>query len=161
MAKRKPLKGKDLMIFANSKAIALATSHTLSLTAETSDTSSKDNGMWSESEITGMAWTASSESIGAATESQTTDVSYEELLDLCLAAKPIDVVLGIPKNASNDGVPEDGWTVPDNASLSQTHYKGKALITSVELNAPNKENTSITAQFQGVGKLEKVPKAVG
>ena len=43
MAKRKPLKGKDLMIFVDGKAIALATSHTLTLNAETSDTASKDS----------------------------------------------------------------------------------------------------------------------
>ena len=161
MSKRKALKGKDLMVFVGGKAVALATNHTLSLNAETSDTSSKDDGMWSEAELTGMSWSASSESIGSTSETSSVDISYDELVDLWLAAKPVDLIVGIPKNASMDGVPEEGWTVPDSTSPSQTHYKGKTLITSVELNAPNKENTSITAQFQGVGKLEKVPKAVG
>ena len=89
MAKRKALKGKDFMVFVGGKAIALATSHTLSLNAETSDTSSKDDGMWAESEITGMSWQASSESIGAVTEDAAVDLSYEELFDMMLAGKPV------------------------------------------------------------------------
>ena len=49
---RKALKGKDFMAFVGGKAIALSTSHTLTLNAETSDISSKDSGMLSDSEIT-------------------------------------------------------------------------------------------------------------
>lgn len=158
MAKRKALKGKDFMVFVGGKAIALATSHTLSLNAETSDTSSKDDGMWAESEITGMSWQASSESIGAVTEDAAVDLSYEELFDMMLAGKPVDVICGLPKTTSNDGVPEGGWLVPDGTSPSLVHYKGKALITSVELTGANKDNTSISATFTGVGKLEKVAK---
>lgn len=161
MAKRKALKGKDFMVFVGGKAVALATNHTLSLATETSDTSSKDDGIWSDTEITGMSWTASSESIGAPTEDAAVDISYEELMDMFLAAEPVDVVCGIPKNKSNDGVPEGGWQKPDSTTPSLTHYKGKALITALELNAPNKENSSISATFTGVGKLEKVEKAKG
>lgn len=160
MAKRKALKGKDFMVFVGGKAIALATNHTLGLNAETSDTSSKDDGIWSDSEITSMAWTASSESIGAPTEGEEVDISYEELLDLFLAGEPVDLICGIPKNKSNDGVPEGGWQVPDSSSPSLTHYKGKALITSVEMTGGSKDNATISASFTGVGKLEKVAKAM-
>lgn len=149
------------MVFVGGKAIALATSHTLSLTADTSDTSSKDDGIWSESEITGMSWQASSESIGSPGEDAAVDISYEELFDMMLAGEPVDLICGIPKNKSNDGVPEGGWEEPDESTPSLAHYKGKALITSVELNAANKENTTISATFTGVGKLAKVAKASG
>lgn len=160
MAKRKKLKGKDFMIFVGTKAIALATNHTLSLNAETSDTSSKDDGIWSDAEITGMNWEATSESIGAASESDAVDISYEELFDMCMAGEPVDIISGIPKNKTKDGVPDEGWTVPDSVSPTTAYYKGKALITSVKLNAPDGENSSISATFTGVGKLEKVNKAV-
>lgn len=158
MAKRKALKGKDLMAFVGGKAIALATNHTLTLNTETSDTSSKDDGIWSDAEITGMSWTASSESIGAYTGEADTDISYEELIDLYMKGEPVDLIMGIPKNQTNDGLPEGGWTVPDATSPSLAHYKGKALITSIELSAPNGDNSSISATFTGVGKLEKVAK---
>lgn len=40
----KVIKGADLMIFADSKSIALATNHTLTISADTKETSSKDSG---------------------------------------------------------------------------------------------------------------------
>lgn len=158
MAKRKALKGKDFMVFVGAKAVALATNHTLTLNTETSDTSSKDDGIWSDAEITGMSWQATSESIGAYSGDADNDLSYEELIDLYMKGEPVDLVCGIPKNKTNDGVPDDGWEVPDSTSPSLVHYTGKALITSVELNAPNGENSSISATFTGVGKLTKVDK---
>ena len=140
------------MIFVGGKAIALATNHTLILNIETSDTSSKDDGIWSDAEVTGMSWQATSESIGsAATEEGAVDISYDELFDLCTKTEPVELVCGIPKNQANDGVPEGGWQVPDATS----YYKGKAIITSVELNAPKGENSSISATFTGVGRLAK------
>lgn len=159
MAKRKALKGKDFMVFVGTKAVALATNHTLTLNTETSDTSSKDDGIWSDAEITGMSWQATSESIGAYSGDADNDLSYEELIDLYMKGEPVDLVCGIPKNKTNDGVPDDGWEVPDSTSTSLVHYTGKALITSVELNAPNGENSSISATFTGVGKLTKVDKS--
>lgn len=158
MARRKALKGKDLMIFVDGKAIALATSHTLTLNAETSNTASKDSGLWDESEVTKLAWEASSESIGAADEGTPVDISYETLLDKCMAGEKVPVICGIPTNATNDGVPEQGWTAPTE-SPKQTYYKGEAIITSVTLTGVNGENSQISASFMGVGKLTKVPKA--
>lgn len=155
--KRKALKGKDLMIFVDNKAIALATSHSLTLNAETSDTASKDSGLWDESEVTKLSWEASSESIGAADEGTPVDISYETLLDKCMAGEKVPVICGIPTNATNDGVPEDGWTAPTE-SPKQSYYKGEALITSVTLTGANGENSQISASFKGVGKLTKVPK---
>lgn len=160
MAKRKALKGKDLMIFVDSKAIALATSHTLTLNAETSDTASKDSGMWDDAEVTKLSWEASSESIGAADEGTSVDISYETLLDKCMAGEKVPVICGIPTNATNDGVPTEGWTAPTE-SPKQAYYKGEALITSVTLTGANGENSQISANFKGVGKLEKVNKAAG
>ena len=157
MARRKALKGKDLMIFVDGKAIALATSHSLTLNAQTSDTASKDSGLWDESEVTKLSWGASSESIGAADEGTPVDISYETLLDKCMAGEKVPVICGIPTNATNDGVPEDGWTAPTE-SPKQSYYKGEALITSVPLTGANGENSQISASFKGVGKLTKVPK---
>lgn len=157
MARRKALKGKDLMIFVDGKAIALATSHSLTLNAETSDTASKDSGLWDESEVTKLSWEGSSESIGAADEGTPVDISYETLLDKCMAGEKVPVICGIPTNATNDGVPEDGWTAPTE-SPKQSYYKGEALITSVTLTGANGENSKISASFKGVGKLTKVPK---
>ena len=48
MSKAKSVLGKDLMLFIDGKAIALATSCKLGLSAETIDTQSKDSGIWTE-----------------------------------------------------------------------------------------------------------------
>ena len=45
MSKAKAALGKDMMLFAESKALALATSCKLGLSAETIDTQSKDSGI--------------------------------------------------------------------------------------------------------------------
>lgn len=160
MAKRKALKGKDFMIFVDGKAIALATSHTLTLNAETSDTASKDSGMWDDSEVTKLSWEASSESIGSADEGTPVDISYETLLDKCMAGEKVPIICGIPTNVTNDGVPEGGWTAPSETP-KQTYYQGSAIITSVSLTGANGENSQISASFKGVGKLEKKAKAAG
>ena len=51
MSKAKSVLGKDLMLFIDGKAIALATSCKLGLSAETIDTQSKDSGIWTEKDI--------------------------------------------------------------------------------------------------------------
>lgn len=51
MSKTKAALGKDLMLFTEDKAIALATSCKLGLSAETIDTQSKDSGIWTEKDI--------------------------------------------------------------------------------------------------------------
>ena len=51
MSKAKAVLGKDLMLFVEAKALALATSCKLGLSAETIDTQSKDSGIWTEKDI--------------------------------------------------------------------------------------------------------------
>ena len=50
-----------------------------------------------------------------------------------------------------DKVPETGWL-----PMTTGQYKGKVVITSLELNAPNGDNATFTASFEGVGALTKV-----
>ena len=146
MAQAKKLKGKDLMLFVKGKAIALATNHTLKLTADTSDSSTKDSGQWGDEEITKMSWEVTSENVCSADA----DVnSYEAMLDLMIAGEPVDVKFGIPANISPNEVPDGGWTAPT------TYYGGSALIKSVDVNAPNGENATMSISLGGKGQLTK------
>lgn len=147
MAKAKVLNGKDFMIFVDGKATALATSHKLTLNAETSDSASKDDGMWDESIITKMSWEASTEALVSADASVE---SFDALYDMFIAGQEVTLICGIPTNPSNDGVPEAGWTAP-----STKYYSGKALITSLDRSDAKGSNSTMTASFKGVGKLEK------
>ena len=46
------IKGRDLMLFINGKSIAFATSHSLSISMDTTETTSKDSGgKWGKSNV--------------------------------------------------------------------------------------------------------------
>ena len=122
MSKAKAVKGKDLMVFVGGKATALATNHTLTLTADTSETSSKDSGIWGDAEITKINWEATTEAI---TSYDADAESFEAMFSKMILCEPVDVVLGIPANKA-DELQAAGWNV---AAGTQIRDVGKALIT--------------------------------
>lgn len=148
MAKANVVAGKDLMIFVDGKATALATNHRLSITADTSEAASKDDGAWGSSTVTKMRWEGSTEALVSMDASAE---SFDKMFDAMMARKPVKIVSGRPTNATDDGVPEEGWTTP-----TTNYYQGDALITSLERNDPNGDNSTMTVTFTGVGRLERV-----
>lgn len=136
--------GKDFMLFVGGKALALATSCKLSISAETIDTQSKDSGIWTEKDIKKLSWNGSSENLFSADDKVS---GYDVLLDLMLKRKPIEAKFGIPANADSDEVPSSGWTLP------AASYSGNVLITNLELNAPDGDKATFSATFEGTGKL--------
>lgn len=147
MSKPKAVLGKDLMLFVDGKAIALATSCKLSMSAETIDTQSKDSGIWTEKDIKKLSWNGSSENLFSADADAN---SYDKLFALMLARKPIEIKFGIPTNADSGELPDDGWKAPETGA-----YSGKVLITSLELNAPDGDKATFSANFEGTGALAK------
>ncbi len=77
MSKAKSVLGKDLMLFIDGKAIALATSANWG-SAETIDTQSKDSGIWTEKDQE-TSWNASSENVFSADADAN---SYDKLFAL-------------------------------------------------------------------------------
>ena len=148
MGKANVVAGKDLMIFVDKKPTALATSHSLSITAETSEAASKDDGAWGAATVTKFSWEGSTEALVSMDEAVN---SFDSMYDAMMTRKPVEIVSGRPANATDDGVPEGGWTVP-----TTNYYKGSALITSLQRNDPNGDNATMTVTFTGVGKLERV-----
>lgn len=148
MGKAKSVAGKDLMIFVNGNPTALATSHSLSITAETSEAASKDDGAWGAATVTKFSWEGSTEAL-VSMDAETS--SFDAMYDAMMTRQPVELVSGQPSNATDDGVPEGGWAAP-----STNYYKGQALITSLQRNDPNGDNSTMTVTFTGVGKLERV-----
>lgn len=149
------IKGGDLMLFVNGKSIGFATSHSLSISADTKETTSKDSGgKWQSSEVGILSWTASSENLCA---DKAEGVGYDELFDMMIARKPITGVFALEGNSTDlaegklDKVKTGGWT-----PKASDGYTGQMVITSLEKNAPNGENATFTVQFTGVGELKKV-----
>lgn len=93
MAKAKQVLGKDLMLFVGGKAIALATSCKIGMSAETIDTQSKDSGIWNEKDIKKLGWNCSSENCFSADA----DINgYDKLFALMVAAQPVDILSVFP-----------------------------------------------------------------
>lgn len=164
------IKGGDLMLFMNGKSIAYATNHTLNISAETVDTSNKDigAGVWQSQEIGILSWTGTSENLYAIdstgdSESGKIGNTYETLFDAMVAKTPVDIVLATEGNSTNfaDGKITNVYTAEQTASngywtAGSPSYEGKAIITSLELNAPNGEDATFSVEFTGHGPLNKV-----
>ena len=127
--------------------VAYAGWQRVEIAGEASDTSNKDEGGgdWSAQEVNLLSWSASTENLYSLDGKGS---NFDDLFDMMIAKTPIDAVFA-PKSEATTDVPENGWT-------SSGGYKGKAVITSLSLNAPNGDYATYTAQFQGVGALTKV-----
>ena len=143
------------MLFVGGKSIAFATSHTLSISADTKETSSKDSGgKWQTSEVGVLSWTCSSENLCG---NSTAGIGFDELFAYMVARKPITGVFALEGDSTNleenklDAVPTAGWKPKANDG-----YTGQMIITNLEKNAPNGENATIKVDFTGVGALTKV-----
>lgn len=154
MAKAKPVNGKDLMLFVDGKAIALARTFQLTLNTETLDASSKDDGVWEANEIVDARnFDISSEAVYTAdSDREDLDQTYDTLFDMFVAGVPVDFMFGIPANAAQGtaGVPEAGWTAPTTGG-----YEGRMMITGLELNGNRGEAATMTLTGRGVGALAK------
>ena len=148
MGKANVVPGRELMFFINGKAISCATSHSLRISAETTDAASKDNGKWKKKKVTKFDWNGKCDSLVSADADAN---SYDAMFDAMIAGEPVEMVSGRPSNISDDGVPEGGWLAP-----TTNYYKGEALITSLERNDPDNENSTMSVTFDGSGKLERI-----
>lgn len=143
------------MLFVGGKSIAFATTHTLTISADTKETTSKDSGgKWQTSEAGVLSWTCSSENLCSDSEA---GIGFDQLFDMMVARKPITGVFAKEGNSTNleegklSAVPSSGWT-----AKAGDGYTGQMIITNLEKNAPNGENATFKVDFTGVGALTKV-----
>ena len=151
------INGQDLMVFVkestgNYKSIAFATNHTLDVSMEQIDASTKDNGVgyWSNSEPGMMSWSMTTENLMS--DSGENGYDYNQLFKLMLERKTVEVCFGLQSNGTHDinteyQAPPTGWTV------SEGYYHGKAFITSLSVTATNGEKATYSATFTGAGAL--------
>lgn len=141
------VRGSDLMLFdgTTSKAFAFATNHTLEISGDVMETSSKDSGKWKANQITKLGWTVTSENLYS-------EEDYDSLVSKMILREEFDVLFTIASNANDDtGVPSGGWTPKPNSG-----YKGKAVITSISVSAQDGQNATYSVNLQGTGALSKV-----
>lgn len=158
--------GKKLMLFDNSgHSFAFATNHTLSINGETSDISTKDHGIYGSSMVNRITWEITSENVFPL-DASGDDSEFNDLFTHMTSRDEVTVYFGIKVetgstysgSTSGDGLKQgkgnidaDYWEASGNFL-----YKGKVIITSLQLNAPDGEEASYSATFTGIGSLVKV-----
>ena len=150
MASNKIIKGRDLMLFdSDGHSYAYATNHTLTITAETTDVSSKDHGVWGASEVSKYSWEITSENLFTSSD-------YDKMFDAMLKGDAITVRFGLktdPVDTSKNVA--DGDTSLPYWTSQNTYYEGKVLITSLVANANNGENATYSITLTGTGSIKK------
>ncbi len=141
------IKGRDLMLFdAEGNSYAFATNHTLTITAETADISSKDHGIWGASEVSKYSWEITSENLYTTAE-------FDKLFNTMLSGSPITVRFGLKAENDNSKSVADGdynhWT------SAEGYYEGSAVITSLVANANNGDNATFSLTLSGSGSIKK------
>lgn len=167
------IQGGDLMLFdSNGHSIGYATSHTLTLSGETAETSSKDHGVFGAQTLTKVNWEIQSENLFTLEE-------FDSLFDAMIKRDKVLVYFGM-KDMNDVGtktVVDDDfeqWGVFSNVTGSTTTdahadysdsnysttnkgkaYYGKAFITNLAANAPNGENATFSVTFTGAGQIAR------
>ena len=149
------VKGKKLMVFVKAgsgdyKSIGFATNHTLSTSASTISVSHKDladagSGKWDDQDIDTLSWTITSENFYANTAE---GITFADVWGYYAAGTVLDLKFGVAAD-STTGVPTGGWAVPSTGTVLQ----GKAIVSSVDVNAPIDDNASFSITFTGKGAL--------
>lgn len=125
------VRGLDLIMKMGTQAIGGQKNANVSMSSNVIDTSTKTSGDW-ERKISGAKnWSASCDGFY-----YKDDAGYEAAVDAFINSTEVDVVL-----ATEDG---------------KVGFKGKALITSLDVDAPYDDAMTYSLGITGTGKLEKV-----
>ena len=151
----KKIKGKSLMLRVNNKTIALATSCSVNTTTQVTDNRTKDDANGPAGEFDFVDWNASSENVLGMNENVTAEMVYDELLTLQLAGTVIDLSMSLMLN-STGAIPEGGWQPDTATNKALKPYGGKALIESLNLNAPVDSVATLSVNFKAVGPLAPI-----
>ena len=154
------IKGGQLMVFIGGSPIAFATAHTLNLTRNTQEISTKDHGDATAILPTTQSWEITSENL------MSTD-GFATVLDAYLNSTEVTVYFGMTNYKSYSEGQEDGivgvqgvqWAKeawPAQATSSNSlNLEGKGYITSASVNANAGENATMSITIQGSGKIAR------
>ena len=143
------VRGNDFSLYLTSgkTVVAYATSCSLQVDSETIDTSSKFSCKW-QSNMGGKAsYTISADALYC---SNTDGISFDKLLEYMVQGEQIEWYMG--EEAAHEGSCE---TNPHTLDTAKTYYNGKAVVTSVSLEAGNNEIATCSITLTGAGEIQK------
>ena len=144
------IKGNKLMVFLNDAPIAFATSHSLSITVNTSEVSTKDHGDFPSVIGNNITWEITTENLYS-------DNAESALWAAMKTMQPVTVKFA-PASNYNNATSQKGIVGVASATewaAGTAIASGKALITSLSVNAPSGDNATLSATFTGVGELDQ------
>ena len=118
--------GNDIMVSLGGEIIGGQKDCSLNRESTTADVTTKESGMWSEEEITGLSWSVDLSGF------VTTDYEkIDKLQEAWRNAEQVDVKYGKPGR----------------------YEQGKAIITSLSTNSAAKDKTTYSLSLKGYGPL--------
>ena len=125
------------------KCIAMATSCQLHISAQMEDSSTKDSvGDFQEQEVTGLSWDAQTDSLVTLEDNGTNGELPQDILSLIINKTKETLTFDQTAGANN--------RVGQNSVIKKT---GEAYVSDVQITAQNRQNSTMTVQFQGTGAL--------
>lgn len=139
------IKGQNLRVMVGGKCIAMATSCTFHVSAQLEDSSTKDSvGDFQEQEVTGLSWDAQTESLVTLEDNGTNGELPQDLLSLMINKTKVTLTFDQTSGTNN--------RVAQNSAIKMS---GWAWLNDLSINAANRQNSTISAQFTGTGALTK------
>ena len=137
------IKGQNLRVMVGGKCIAMATSAQFHVSAELQDSSTKDSvGDFQEQEVTGLSWDAQTESLVTLEDNGTNGELPQDILSLMINKTKVTLTFDQTAGANN--------RVGQNSVIKKS---GSAWISDIQITAANRQNSTVTVQFQGTGPL--------
>ena len=125
------------------KCIAMATSCQFHISAQLEDASTKDDtGDWQTQEVTGLSWDASTDSLVTLEDNGTNGELPTDLMSLIINKTKVTLTFDQTAGTNN--------RTGQNSTIKRS---GEAYLADYSLTAPNRQNSTLTCQFQGTGPL--------
>ena len=139
----------QMIIFLKGLPHAYAKSAKLQINAATTDTSNKFDGVWGSVIAGKRGFTINSDSVLTEQEGA---LSYHELTKAIIAGEPLDFQFGTMKA---DGPDADGNISNVVIDPALPNYKGKVILTSLDITS--EQGAVATSSVQGTGSGPLIP----
>lgn len=142
------VKGSMLQVQIAGDILGFATSHSLSITTNTAEVSTKDHGDYPAVIAQSVSWEVQCENLY-------TDANEAALIDIQTSKRPVTITFCKVNYSQSD---EKGIVNAENGNYAWTPgptiLTGQAYLTSFQVNAPAGDNATISCTFTGNGAFQ-------
>ena len=137
------LDGTDLILSVDGGALAFSTGCKITTSTETGERTTKEaqGGKWKQKFVKFLSESISADGL-VCTDGSTSAPTYDQLKDIMLKGKPVDVSYSL----------RDG---SDRAGKSSGGYSGKFIITSLDLDGQAADDAKYSIQLENYGAVAK------